>query len=184
MPVLSVLDVPGETIWLVTDDFASIIFRPTLNDVKQMRLPQELVEHIDCPSDDRQTLKICSLVATTWLARSRHYLFNSISPSGERARKWCSAIHPGTEGISHLVRTLALQQAPQRYRWLGTVFLDTIPDQFSSFRHVEKLSVSWLDLGDFEPESLGRHFVHYGTSLRSLHLSYPSADYSSLMTFL
>ena len=150
-----------------------------------MQLPQELVEHIiDCLSDDRQTLKTCSLVATTWLARSRHHLFNSISLNGEKARKLRSEIRPGIEAISHLVRTLALHQAPRGHRWLGTVFLDTIPDHFSSFRHVEKLSVSWLDLDDFEPESLGRHFIHYGTSLRSLHLSYLSADYSSLLTFL
>jgi len=150
-----------------------------------MRLPQELVEHIiDCLSDDLRTLETCTLVTTTWLARSRRHLFNSISLDDERVRKWCSAIRPGTEGISQLVRTLALQQAPQGYRWLGTVFLDTIPDHFSSFRRVEKLVVTWLDLGDFEPGSLGRHFVHYGTSLRSLRLSYLSADYSSLMTFL
>ena len=168
----------------LTGDFASIIFRPTLNDVKQMRLPQELVEHIiDCLSGDHKTLKTCSLVATTWLARSRHHLFNSISLNNEKATKWCSAIRPGTEGISRLVRTLALRQAPG-HRWLGTAFLDTIPDHFSSFRHVENLSVSWLVLGDFNPESLGRHFVHYGPSLRSLRLSYLSADYSSLMVFL
>jgi len=98
-------------------EFASVIFRPTLNDVKQMRLPQELVEHIiDRLSDDPQTLETYSLVATTWLARSRHNLFNSISLNDEKARKWCFEIRPGTEGISHLVRTLALQQAPQGHR--------------------------------------------------------------------
>jgi len=167
--------------------FASVIFRPTLNGVKQMRLPQELVEHIiDCLSDDPQTLGTYSLVATTWLtSRSRHHLFNSISLNDEKARRWCPEIRPGTEGTSHIVRTPALQQAPQEHRWLGTVFLDTIPDHSSSFRHVEKFSVSWLDLGDFKPRLLARHFIHYGPSLRSLRLSFLSADHSaSLITFL
>ena len=149
-----------------------------------MRLPQELVEDIiDCLSDDRKMLESCSLVATTWLARSRHYLFHSITLNDERARKWCSTIHPDTDRVSHLVRTLTLKQT-QGHRWLGTMFLDTISDHFSSFRHIENLSITWLDLSDFEPGSLVRHFAHHGSSLRSLHLSYLSADYSALMTFL
>ena len=51
--------------------FASVILRPTLSDVKQMRLPQEPVEHIiDCLSDDPQTLETYSLVT----ARRRGWL--------------------------------------------------------------------------------------------------------------
>jgi len=149
-----------------------------------MRLPQELVEDIiDCLSNDRRMLETCSLVATTWLARSRHHLFNIISLNGRTVGKWCSAIPPGTDSVSHFVRTLTLQQA-EGHPWLGTKFLDTISDHFSSFRHVENLSIAWMDLSDFEPGSLTRHFVHYGSSLRSLRLSYISADYSALMTFL
>ena len=127
-------------------------------------------------------LETCSLVATTWLARSRHHLFNGISLNSKRAGQWCSAICPGPDGVSHLVRTLTLQQA-QGHRWLGTKFLDTIPDHFSSFRRVENLSITWLDLSDFKPGSLAHHFTHY-VSLRSLRLSYLSADYSALMIFL
>ena len=149
-----------------------------------MRLPQELVEVvIDYLSDDHRALEACSLVATTWLDRSRYHLFTNISLNDKKARRWCSAIHPGPGGVSRLVRTLTLQQA-RGHRWLGTKFLDTVPDHFLSFRRIKKLSITWLDLGDFEPGSLARHFVHYGSSLRSLSLSYLSADYSVLMTFL
>ncbi|KAF9647765.1 hypothetical protein BDM02DRAFT_2506101 [Thelephora ganbajun] len=149
-----------------------------------MRLPQELIEDIiDCLSDDRQMLETCSLVAATWLARSRHHLFNRISLNGKRIRQWCTAIRPGPDGVSYLVRALTLQQA-QGHRWLGTKFLDTIPDHFSSFRHVENLSITWLDLSDFKPGSLAHHFAYHGPSLRSLRLSYLSADYSELMTLL
>jgi len=164
---------------------ASILFLPALNDVEQMRLPQELVEAIiDCLSDDRKTLETCSLVGTTLLGRSRHHLFNRISLNEARARQWCSTISPDPDGVSCLVRTLTLQQA-HGHRWLGTKFFDTIPGRhFSSFRHIENLSITWLDLSDFEPGSLARHFVHYRSSLRSLRLSYLSADYSILMTFL
>lgn len=51
--------------------FASVILWPTLNDVKQMRLPQEPVGHIiDCLSGDPQTLETYSLVT----ARRRGWL--------------------------------------------------------------------------------------------------------------
>ena len=54
--------------------------------------------------------------ATTWLAsRSRHHL-DSISLNDKKARKWYSEVRPGTEGISNLVRMLALKQAPQGHR--------------------------------------------------------------------
>jgi len=149
-----------------------------------MQLPQELVEDVvDCLSNDRPVLESCSLVATTWLPRSRHHLFNRVSLNGDTAKKWCSAIPPGPDGPSNLVRALTLQQA-QGYRWLETKSLDDISDHFSSFRRVEDLSITWLDLGDFEPGSLARHFLHYGSSLRSLRLSYLCADFSALTTFL
>lgn len=155
-----------------------------MNDSLQAQLPQELVENIvDCLSDDRPVLETCSLVATTWLPRSRHHLFNRVSLNSENVKRWCSAIRPGPDGPSNLVRKLTLQQAPG-HRWLGTKSLDDISDHFSSFRRVEDLSITWLDLSDFEPESLARHFLHYGSSLRSLRLSYLCADFSALITFL
>ena len=103
--------------------------------------------------------------------------------SSERVKKWCSAVPPGPDGVSYFVRTLTLRQTPG-HRWLGSQFLDTISDHFSSFRHVEDLAIAWLNLDDFKPGSLTHHFFHFGSSLRSLRLSYLSADYSALMTFL
>jgi len=141
------------------------------------------VEHINCLSGDRKILQTCALVAPTWSARSRHHLFSNVSQNSKEAGQWCSAIRPGPDGVSSLVRTLSLQQA-QGHKWLATKTLDTIPEHFSSFRHVENLSIAWLDLGDFSPGSLARHFVHYGTSLRSLRLSYLFTDYSALLSFL
>ena len=149
-----------------------------------MQLPQELVEDIvDRLSGDRPMLETCSLVATTWLPRSRHHLFNGVSLNSKTVKKWCSAIRPGPDGPSNLIHTLSLYQAPG-HRWLGTGSLDVISNHFSSFRRVEDLSITWLDLGDFEPGSLTRHFVHFGSSLRSLRLSYLCADFSALITFL
>ena len=128
-------------------------------------------------------LATCSLVAKAWLVRSRRHLFSEITLDRETIRKWCSLIRPGPNGVSFLVHTLALLQAPG-FRWLDTGSLDAFSDHFSSFRHVENLSVTWLDLSCFEPASLTRHFFHYGPSLRTLRVSYLSADYSALNTFL
>ena len=161
-----------------------VTFKPPLNDDEQMRLPQELVEDvIDRFSNDHRMLVTCSLVGKTWLARSRHHLFNRVALNKDGATKWSSSIRPGLDGVSYLVRTLTLQQT-QGCRWLGTESLDAMTDHFSSFQHVENLSVTWLDLSDFEPGSLAFHFAHYGSSLRSLRLSYLSADYSTLISFL
>lgn len=174
---------------LGTGDFFSLfILTSPLNDDGQMRLPQELIEAIiDCFSDDYQMLKTCSLVAKSWLARSRLYLFNEIALNKKKARKWYSLFRPDPNGVSRFVRTLRLQQG-QAFRWLGTESLDAIPDPFSSFQHVETLIVTWLDLWDFEPlplpGSLARHFVHFESSLRSLSLPYITARYSTLATFL
>ena len=149
-----------------------------------MRLPQELVETvIDCFASDRQMLAVCSLVAKAWLARSRHHLFNEVALNKERAGKWHFAIRPGPGGVSSLVRTLKLRQG-FGHKWLGTKFLDALSDHLSSFRNVENLSVTWFDLSDFEPGSLTHHFAHYGSSLRSLHLSFLTANYSALISFL
>jgi len=154
------------------------------NDSEQMQLPQELVEDVvDCLSDDRPALEACSLVAKTWLPRSRHHLFNRVSLNSKNAKKWCYAIRPGPDGPSNLVRKLILQQT-QGYRWLETKSLDDISNHFSSFRRVEDLSITWLDLGHFELGSLARHFGHHGSSLRSLRLSYLCADFSALISFL
>ena len=169
-----------------TGDFSpSTLTQPLPNDSGgQMRLPQELVEDIiNCFSDDRQMLTTCSLVAKAWLLRSRRHLFNEITLNRDRATRWRSIIRPGPGGVSCLVCTLTLKQMPGS-RWLSTKDLDAISDHFSSFQRVENLSVMWLCLADFEPGSLARHFVHFGRSLRSLRLSFLSADYSALMTFL
>ena len=149
-----------------------------------MRLPQELVEGIiDYFSDDSTMLVTFSLVAKSWLARSRCHLFSKIALSKESARKWQSLIPPGPDGLSCLVRSLSLLQAPAS-RWLDPESLDVISDHLFSFQQVENLLVTWLYLDDFEPASLARHFGHFGPSLRSLRLSYLAADYSALMTFL
>ncbi|KAF9789360.1 hypothetical protein BJ322DRAFT_531350 [Thelephora terrestris] len=148
-----------------------------------MRLPQEIIEDIiDCFADDRPMLVTCSLVAKAWSARSRHHLFDAVTLNKERAMRWCSAICPGPGGPSSLVRTLTLQQKCGS-KWLETRFLDAISGHFS-FQYVENLFIAWLDLNDFEPGSLVRHFAHYGSSLRSLQLSYLTADYSTLISFL
>jgi len=55
---------------------------------------------------------------------------------------------------------------------------------FRTRRKLKRLSITWLDLSDFEPSPLARHFVYYGSSLRSPCMSYISPDYSTLMTFL
>ena len=173
---------------LVISLLLRVLFRPALSVERrqQMQIPQELIDRIiDCLSKDHPTLEACSLVATTWVERSRHHLFNSISlTSEENAKRWCSAIGPGPNGPSALVRELSLRQH-LGHRWLSTKFLDTIPDLLPSFQRAENLSIAWLYLSDFEPGSPGRHFAHHHwPSLRSLHLSYLSADFSALITYL
>lgn len=150
----------------------------------QIPLPPELVENIiDCFSDDPQMLVTCSLVSKEWSIRSRCHLFNLVDLNRETAERWRSIITPGPNGASCLVRTLTLRQS-SIFPWLETKPLDAFSDHFSSFQNVERLFITWLDLSRFEPGSLARHFAHYGPSLRSLHLTYLRADYSTLITFL
>ena len=51
----------------------------------------------------------------------------------------------------------------------------------ASFRCVEHLAITCLDLGDSEPGSFTRHFGHCKSSL---HLPYLSGDYSASVAFL
>lgn len=73
---------------------------------RRAKLPQELVDQVvDCLSDERETLKACSLVCRDWLYRCRHHLHRSVTIYHQN----CS-IHPSQ--IPDVTRLLSLPVVP------------------------------------------------------------------------
>jgi hypothetical protein len=56
---------------------------------------------------------------------------------------------------------------------VGDEVLDTIPGHFSSFQHVENLTIAWLDLSDFSARVVHSSLRSLWSSLRSLHFVLP-----------
>ncbi|KAJ3752185.1 hypothetical protein EV360DRAFT_20454, partial [Lentinula raphanica] len=69
--------------------------------------PFELVELIiDFLSDDPKTLASCSLVCSSWILRTRHWLFRSVSIHLSRPRQSKQFLnlltHPSSTILSHI----------------------------------------------------------------------------------
>ena len=124
------------------------------------QLPQEIVEEIiDNLTGDKKSLFSCSVVSTSWVDRCRHHLFADVKfHSLLELRLW---LHAGFIRYGQHVRYLDLSQPPER-AWITPDTLSITLDSFTSFRNVESLVFTNLDLSLFNESSLARFFGHMG----------------------
>lgn len=125
-------------------------------------------------------LRSCSLVARSWVQRSRRHLFHSIElASTSDISNWIENIRPGVSGVSRYVREL----------WMGCNW-----DQWSqrfpsaehlrSFTHVKELRLTYWRGGQATKEEVEEAFGGFGSSVRSLSVSLPRGDSSSFLHLL
>ena len=131
--------------------------------------PQEIIDDIidhfqDDPSP--KNLQTCSLVARSWVPRSRRSLFRDVSfPGKNRFERWCKAIPPGPDGIASYTRILRLSDPWERL--MDPAFLQNHIAHFASFRSLQSLVFFLVDLSPFDRNTITGCF-HQFESVKSL----------------
>lgn len=127
--------------------------------------PQEVVDDIiDHFQDDLspKSLQTCSLVARSWVPRSRRSLFRDVSfPGKNRFESWCDAIPPGPDGIASYTRVLRLSDPWEKL--MDPTFLQKNLAHFTSFRSLQSLVFFFVDLTAFDRNSITSCFRHFET---------------------
>jgi hypothetical protein len=146
-------------------------------------LPQEIKDQlIDLLHDDDETLRSCALVSHSWLRQSQKYLFAEVQIGYHLLMKWCRNISPGEEGLSSFTRKLGVShRSPREF--------ETVMPHLNSFKRVEFLVISDYDCMDLDnepylPIAPDKYYGHFGESLRTLHLLYPSESLGALLPLI
>lgn len=148
--------------------------------------PQEviddLIDWVDATSAGQRDshLRSCSLVAHSWVQRSRQHLFYSIElTSTSNISNWIGKIRPGVGGVSRYVREL----------WMGCnwdQWSRRFPsaEHLSSFTRVKELRLTYWRGGQATKEEVEEAFGGFGSSVRSLSISLPRGDPGSFLHLL
>ena len=146
-------------------------------------LPQEIKDHvIDLLHEDDETLRSCALVSRSWLRQSRKHLFAEVRIGYHLLVKWCRNIAPGEDGLSSFARTLEVShRSPREF--------DVVMPHLGSFKRVESLMISDYDCMDLDnepylPIAPDKYYGHFGESLRSLNMLYPSESLGALLPLI
>ena len=104
-------------------------------------LPPELRDLvIDMLADDVLSLRVCSLVHSSWLARARHHLFHRVCINPSSRGYAFKQLLEGNPGLGRHVRELEIA---------GTAFAEASPVEVSEFR--------WPTLHQYNPDRGARH---------------------------
>lgn len=146
-------------------------------------LPQEIKDQvIDLLHDDDETLRNCALVSRPWLRQSQKYLFAEVQICYHLLMKWCRNIAPGEDGLSSFTRKLYVShRSPREF--------ETVMPHLDSFKRVESLVIFDYDCMDLDnepylPIAPDKYYGHFGESLRSLQLLYPSESLGALLPLI
>jgi len=143
-------------------------------------LPQEIKDQvIDFLHDDDKALRTCALVSRSWLRQSQKNLFAEVRIGYHLLTKWCRNVPPGEDGLSSFTRKLEVShRSPREF--------EIVMSHLGSFKRVEALVISDYDCMDLDNEPYlpivpDKHYGHFGESVRSLHLLYPSESLGALL---
>ena len=152
--------------------------------VVSKRFPQELVDEVIDNLNNPRDLRVCSLVSSKWLERSRRRLFANVSLNTWNFDQWRRNITPGPNGISAYVRFLTLRQARSIVS-LEPETLMGIMDHLTSFQRLKALLLQDVNFDDlFDGPSLVQCFGHFGATVKSLHLHGIGTDTSTMLFFV
>jgi hypothetical protein len=134
-----------------------------------MLLPPEIVDFIIDFVDNVRTLKACSLVSKSWVARSRVHLFREVVLFTHR--RWQKIISVGRASPARYTRSLTLTQgstAPGQ--WIITDILYPFLRHLQDFKNIQKLVLDGWIPSEFTEGGLKKYFGLFGPHLRSLEL--------------
>ncbi|KAJ3488065.1 hypothetical protein NLI96_g3104 [Meripilus lineatus] len=127
------------------------------------RLPQEIVDHIvECLNNDKESLRTCSLAATTFLNTCRKFLFRDILiPSPEKLARFLAFLQ-SPSGILVHVQMLSIRGRPEMAN------LEKFPSNRSTLRNVLG---AFAIATHFSPRTLGTVLSQL-PALRGLDMSF------------
>ena len=130
-----------------------------------MSLPPEIIDHIIDFVNSSWTLRVCSLVAKSWVYRSQMHLFRNAKLFHNR---WQRVTLVYNTSLARHTRNLRLVQVypPGITTDIHGPFLVRLQD----FRNVENLTLDG-ELSAFSEGELNKYFGHFGENLRSLQLN-------------
>lgn len=153
----------------------------------QGKFPQEVVDDlidwvgVNSVGQRDPDLRACSLVAWSWVERSRRHLFHSIElASTPDISRWIRNIRPGAGGVSRFVQQLWIH-----FGW--DLWSQRFPstEHLKSFVHVQDLRlIYWYSGQAGGNEELEAAFGGLGHSVRSLTISIPRGDLGSFLHLL
>lgn len=145
-------------------------------------LPLEIVEEIiDVLIGDTTSLLSCSLVSIGWVHRSRRHLFAEIKlHSLSDLHFWFQS---GLGPSSNHVRGLDLAQDDE-LKWIIPDSPPGVFNDFTSFRNVQSLTFTALDLTLFDEHALIRSFGHFSERLTSLSVKGMTVHPDALLFFV
>ena len=136
-----------------------------------MSLPPEILDYIiDLTGGNSRILRACSLVAKSWVARSRMHLFRDIRL--HFYHNWQKVMPVGPTSPAIYTRTLTLVQngAPGE-RYTNIDHLGPFLPHLRDFENVENLIlIDWWGPPRLSENMLKKYFGHFGAHLRSLEL--------------
>ena len=125
--------------------------------------PQEIIDDIiDHFQDAPKDLQTCSLVAKSWVPRSRRSLFMDVCfPGPYKFERWCKTIPPGPDGVASYTRILRLSDPWEKL--MDPDLLQNHLAHFTSFRSLQSLVFYLVDLSSFDRISITNCFRHFET---------------------
>jgi hypothetical protein len=125
-------------------------------------------------------LHACSLVAWSWVERSRRHLFYSIElASTPDIHRWIENIRPGVGGVSGYVKKLWVN-----FGWDEWSRRFPSVEHLKSFTRVQDLRLKHWYSGQAENEGVEEAFGGLGQSVRSLTASLPRGHLGSFLHLL
>ena len=151
-----------------------------------MHLPTELIDKIlsHIPSDDKESLRSCSLVAKSWLDSCQRCLFETVHISPDTSQLWLDNISPmNTELLRH-VRELKYAIRGKRGSWRPPCRIgDDLRDYLPSFYQLRRLAFCFVDIEPIIPDHTNLFFAFQHT-LSSLSLVRVSITWNGFVTLL
>ena len=144
------------------------------------QFPQNILDNIiDHLYDKPMNLRVCSLVAKSWKARSQSHLFREVLWMPETVAGWCEHIPPRSDGPAGYATSLVVTSL------LEQEILAPIKGYFTSFRNVTSLALRDLDFDDpvFDPNKVPAYFGHLKPGLTSLTLTNANGSCGKLLSF-
>lgn len=151
-----------------------------------MHLPTELVDEIlsHLPSNDKESLRSCSLVAKSWPDLCQKRLFETVCISPDTCQSWLSNISPTNTELLRHVRELTYVIRGRWGSWHPPCRIgDELGDYLPSFHQLRRLIFRFVDIEPIIPDHTNLFFA-FQHILLSLSLVQVSITWNGFVTLL